>query len=693
MFFRPIRKMRNIFASLRGGEHPAEIAAGVCLGVFLGLTPFGLHLLIPIFLMLVFRCSTGLAFFSMGISKGFYLMLAGPFYHTGFYLLNETELFDGLIRTLMQTPIIGFMGFNRYLLFGSYVVCIAASLVLFPLVYVLIKGFRSHLIEWVKKPAFMQTFIQSTVGSWVIWLCFGNPGDDEEEEADETGGIGSYFGFLRLKVIGGLAGAGLLVFLVAFLGYGLAFTSLTSSALSSASGVDVRVESASFSPFTGRMSIEGIAGADPSSEKEDLFQVDEVVMDLNMYRVLAGKLHVSEVSLNKLLLNVRRNEDGSLNIDQVQKPAEEKKKEKEKPKDEQTYTEWVKEKGKEADWIELVKKYGDSMMGDEPSKEEKKTGDEQPPRTPEPGVEYRDGKRVIVFDADAAYPYKDRIPLVRVRKIALTDAEIGLTDQTATDTKQSLPNLEKMSGTIKNLSSDPSLLEQPITTSLEGQFDGNKQESLRIDGSYKPNQETSLKAALTQLDLARLRPLYKNTLPVQVKNGQLSNTAVKGSIVKNLINAPTTISLTNLNLKKKRNDQKLFGMKPDTSQYILDGINAYAKKQPITFDFLVDGPVNNPQFHWKGQFLAVARKGLKELGRQEAQKHINRINGELKNMKGEVEKDVKKEIDKISKSALESATSGDSKSVEDQVESSKKSVEENLKEKDLDDLNPFGGDD
>ena len=686
MYLGPLRKMRNLFAALRGGVHPAEIAAGFCLGLFLGLTPLGLHLLLPVIAMLVLRCSTGIAFFSMAISKGLYLALAGVFYHTGFYLLNETAVFDGLIQTLMSLPIIGLMGFNNYLLFGSYIICIAASILLFPLVYLLVHFFRHQIVEWITSPSWMQTFIHSTVGSWIIWLCFGNPVDrEDQEDEDSSTGIGWWFGFLRWKVVGGIAVLGVLLGVVVTIGYGLGFTALTSSALSTASGVDVRVEQASFSPFNGRFSISGMAGNDPSAEEKDMFRAEEVVVDLNMYRLLAGKMHVSEVSLNKLRMDVRRNEDGSLNVDAVTGEPEPDAKDPEQ----EGYREWLEKKGRSVDWIQLIRKYGEAYLEQEPTEEEPAPDEEKPERKPrEPGVVDRDGKRVVVFDADASYPYEDRIPLVKIDKIALNDAELGLTDRTTDEQGPGMPSLTNVSGQINHLSSDPSLLKDPVTTSIDGRFDGNENETVAVNGSYHPEQEQSMNLALSGLNLVRLRPLYEQTVPLEVKQGRLT-TNVKARVARGIIDAPTALSLAGLVLKKKSEDQQLFGMPADTSTQVLDGINAYAEEQPIAFDFLVDGPVENPQFHWKAQFLAVARKGLKSLGRKSAQKHLDRINGELESMKGEVQDTVKNEIENISKGALESAKSGDTDKLKEQVEESKKSVED-LKDKDLDDLNPFG---
>ncbi len=687
MFLGPLRRMRNIFAALRGGVHPAEIAGGFCLGLFLGLTPLGLHLLLPVIAMLVLRCSTGIAFFSMAISKGLYLILAGVFYHTGFYLLNETALFDGLIQTLMSLPIIGLMGFNNYLLFGSYTVCFAASLLLFPVVYILVRFFRHQIVNWITSPSWMQSFIHSTAGSWIIWLCFGNPADRADEDDTASAGLSWWFGFLRWKVVGGIAVLGILLGVVVTLGYGLGFTALTSSALSSASGVDVRVESASFSPFNGRFSLSGMAGNDPSAEQKDLFQAEEIVVDLNMYRLLAGKMHVSEVSLNKLRLDVRRNEDGSLNIDAVTgEPTPEPDTD---DTEEDGYREWLAEKGRSVDWIQLIRTYGESYFEEKPTEgEEPVADDQQPERKPtEPGVVYRDGERVVVFDADAAYPYKNRIPFVQIDTIALRDAELGLTDQTA-DQEADLPSLTNVSGRIDHLSSAPSLLEEPVTTNIDGRFDGNEEETLALGGSYHPEQEQSMSLALSGLNLVRLRPLYEQTVPVQVKQGRLT-TNVQAQVTDEMINAPTALALADLVLQKKSPEQTLFNMPPDTTTHVLEGINAYAEEEPIAFDFLVDGPVDNPQFHWKAQFLAVARKGLTSLGRKVAEKHLNRINGELESMKGEVQETVKKEIENISEGALESAKSGDTNKLKEQIEKSSKSVED-LKDKDVKDLNPFG---
>jgi len=705
MSFSAFFDVRKVFAALRGGAGPGEIALGVCLGLFLGLTPFGLHLLVPIAILLLVRCSTGLALFSFGVSKGFYLALSGLFYHTGFYLLNETALFDPLLRTLNTLPILGLIAFHEYLLFGSLFVTTLAALVLFPVLYVSVRAFRERFLAWITGFTWVSSFAASRVGSFLIWLCFGAAEQDEatsDEDAEEASmeaeenpsRVGGFpEGLIRWKIVGAgmVCVAGLLV--LSGLGYALTFSQLTGRALSAVTGTPVSVERASLSPLSGRVSLRGVAAQDPDDSSKNMFRWEEAVIDLNLYRLTAGFAHVSELSVSGLQFHVRRKSDGTLNLTEIGPDREKAPETKEPEAPSSGFVAWLKEKGASVDWLQIAKRY--MAYRRRQADEQPKKPDEQPAqekRPAVPGVEYRDGRRVVVFDADAAYPLEQSVPSFLIRTIALNDCELAVSDQTRDGT---LPPLRRVSGSIRNVTMSPGLIEDPLKGSLRGQFADRDGETIELATTYKPGSESTLTAEVSNLNLLRFHALYRHTLPVHVRNGRLTS-SLRATLARDRVTAPARISFNDLHLEGKQSGSSLFGLNAETSGYVLKGINAYARQQPITFDFLISGPVDRPEVHWKTKFLAVAKEGLRSLGKETFNKYADKIDQELQQARERVREELKQSSDELKKGAIKALQTGDTGALKKKVDeirsggTARDQLEKSVE--DVKKLNPFSSD-
>ncbi len=708
--------VRKIFSALRGGTHPFEIALGICLGLLIGLTPFGLHLLLPVGALLVFRCSTGLALFSFAVSKGFYLLLAGAFYRTGFYLLNNTNLFDPLVRQLNTLPVLGLMGWNRYLLFGAYAVVFMASLVLFPLIYFAVNTFREKIVQWLLDFSLVSSFVESRTGAFLIWLCFGpaaERSDDDPDESDADGEqktgtfkrmISGLFGLFRWKMTGPLIGFCIIVTALSAIGYAFSFDRLISATLTRASGTNVTLKTASLSPFTGRLTLNELSAEDPENSSRNLFTARRTVMDLNLYRLFAGYAHVSEMSVTGLRFDVRRRSDGTLNLQDLGTgPSEEPKKDPEKEQEE-SYVAWLKKKGKSVDWVQLIKKYlehrrkkPDEQPPKKPPSEEQPEPDDKKkqPKPTVPGVEYRNGKRVVVFDANAAYPLENTIPFFVIERIQLKDCKLNVSDETRQE--KELPPLQQIDGSIRSITSDFELHGKPLQLDVQGEFAGDAGGTLSLKGSYQPKKETSLNVSAKALNLLRFRGLYETSLPVNIREGRMSTT-LAGAIRRGKLSVPVDIAFQNLNLSRKQSGHTLFGLDAETTKYVLKGINAYGKQKPIAFRFMVSGPVNNPEVHWKAHFLKVAKEGLKSLGKEQFNAYINKIDSELKTAKKRVESELRKEGKKRKENLVQSIKSGDTRDLQKQLKSGTKNkgngkddVQESIDK--VKDLNPFSSDD
>ncbi|MFQ6118060.1 MAG: TIGR03546 family protein, partial [Candidatus Bipolaricaulia bacterium] len=141
----PLKLIRKIFKILQSELSPAQVGAGFSLGIFMGLAPLGLHSFLLLSLALLLRLSFSSFLISFGLFKLLYLPLRGASYLIGQAILKWPPL-DSLWETVLHWPIIAPLGFERYLLFGSYVLSFSIAIPVFLLVRFLVIRYRQSFV-------------------------------------------------------------------------------------------------------------------------------------------------------------------------------------------------------------------------------------------------------------------------------------------------------------------------------------------------------------------------------------------------------------------------------------------------------------------------------------------------------------------------------------------------------------------
>jgi len=141
----PWQPLRKLFRILRSSLSPNQIAFGFILGIFAGLPPMGLHVIVPLSLALLFRTSFTATLVSMGLFKLISLGLAPAGYAVGEYLLDPARGLDGLWRVLFHLPVSAPIGYNRYLLLGEIVIALGIAIPVFFGVRSAVKAYRDRL--------------------------------------------------------------------------------------------------------------------------------------------------------------------------------------------------------------------------------------------------------------------------------------------------------------------------------------------------------------------------------------------------------------------------------------------------------------------------------------------------------------------------------------------------------------------
>jgi uncharacterized protein (TIGR03546 family) len=677
----PLKKIRKIFKALRSDRTPHEIALGAFFGVFLGLTPAGSHLLLPILAILVFRCAIGMSLFTFAITKGFYFLFGSMAYGLGVKLLHEGSTFDGLVAFLHEAPILGLMGFNNYLLFGCYVLCVVVGIVLYAAVFGFVVAYRSKFEVWISDKALLEKVKDKKIFKFLSWILMGKDKRkklDEGEEVDikpeKRNPLGKVF---RLGFALGLPVVLVLVYVGSVFAVNATLATVMEQGIEENLRTPATVTSASLSLFSLGITIKGMSVADPKNHGESVFDAATINLDMDTLALLSGRLHVRNLSADGLQFNVVREADGTFNLDNFDatKPDEE-------TESGRKMQEWLETKAAETDWVGLVQRYleyRDEKAAEEAAREEPIDG------PVEEGGEW-------AFDPDAFEPVVATKPFLWIERVSAQNWSLAVEDRSAEGI--TVPQLQNIGGTIENISSNRSLVSGDLVVNLQVELSDNagRAEIQATVGHPAQGSPVDFKTNADALDLMMFKPLYEDSLPVKVLSGT-GSLGIGGTIADQRIDAPQTLSLNQLRLEKREPGQELFGLDAETSGYVIEGINAFCETNALEMTFRVHGPVSSPRFECKADFLAFAKAGLESLGRKELQKHIDRIDGELTKAQAALEEakdQAQQEIENAASDAINDALQGDTDSAKDRIDQAKDALKnedtkDNLKDQ-LEDL-------
>ncbi|MCD5409048.1 TIGR03546 family protein [Candidatus Bipolaricaulota bacterium] len=167
----PWSPLRNILKILKSSLSPGQIALGFALGMFAGLPPPGLHLLLPLTAALLLRVSFKAFLLSWGLFELLSFPLAPASYAVGRALLENETLYP-FWRFVTHLPVLAPMGYSRYLL-GSYVLALGLAVPLFLLVRYLVFKYRHSFSAWLASRGGLRRLRGKPLVRFLNWLFLG----------------------------------------------------------------------------------------------------------------------------------------------------------------------------------------------------------------------------------------------------------------------------------------------------------------------------------------------------------------------------------------------------------------------------------------------------------------------------------------------------------------------------------------
>ena len=159
--FALIKLIQSLFGALHSEGTPGQLAAGIVLGSFLGLTPLmNLHnaVILAALILLNVSFAGGMLGWAVFVPIGF---LLDPLFDWIGHRLLLTESLRGLWTSLYNTPVVPLTNFNNTVVLGSVVFALLFALPLFFATRLGVVRYRATIGERVRQSRFYKAVMAS----------------------------------------------------------------------------------------------------------------------------------------------------------------------------------------------------------------------------------------------------------------------------------------------------------------------------------------------------------------------------------------------------------------------------------------------------------------------------------------------------------------------------------------------------
>ncbi|MBI4402756.1 MAG: TIGR03546 family protein [Deltaproteobacteria bacterium] len=159
-----LRPLFHFFELIRKESSPFQLAAGVIMGIYLGLIPMlSLQWVFFLICVIIFRINVGMTLISFPIFWALSDPLTTFFDHVGFHMLTHYSMFRWLMAGLYHAPLIPFTRFNNSIVLGATLTALAVSVPIFTVLYLVFKKQGSNIFWAVVSTNFSRTLYATRV--------------------------------------------------------------------------------------------------------------------------------------------------------------------------------------------------------------------------------------------------------------------------------------------------------------------------------------------------------------------------------------------------------------------------------------------------------------------------------------------------------------------------------------------------
>lgn len=569
---------RKIGKFLRGKATPFQITSATVLGALLATLPgFGqapLLLLCLFFCMVILNANLFIAGITFLIAKLVYWLALPLYFHLGIWLVEGP--LNAPLAALVNAPVLAWFGLEYYAAVPALAIHFIIGLAIGILASRSLMSFRRKMATLESGSEAYKKYTSKKSIRVIAWLFLGGlQGKKSWEELSASKGPG-----LPVRPAGIV-----LVVSLAILGYvgfklldELIATQYTRDALERVNGATVDLASVSLDPASNRVTLNGLAMADPEDLTVNRFEADQLVAELSGLSLLAKKAVVDSVEITGARSGSARSLTGKLTQPNAE-PAKP-----ERDLSDLPLEDYLKNAQKWRDRLSAIKKAYDAVAP-HISKEEEPSETDDPTA---PGWRERLAQRA----AESGYAHVQAESLIResprILVRYLTADPIRVSGQE-----------ETYSLLATNLSSHPVLVAERGSIRIK-RNDGNADIELSLPSAERPSA-SGIKVSLREIDVDEIAEESGGKLPL---SGGTMAFSGEGEIDNGILNLPLQVLVRNTTVSAA-------GRAIDLAELPLD-VRLY-------------GPLEQPSLALPKDAL---QNVLKEGGKQQLQKIIDEKAGD-----------------------------------------------------------------
>lgn len=580
----------KIVGILEANISPKEIAAGVCLGIFLGFIPLNgpMALLLAAFFF-AFRINRVATLLTLPLFKFAYLLgLSGVAESTGYYLLAGIPGLAGFWKFITALPIIAYLNVNSTLVAGGVAIAFILSI---PVYFVSKKAVAAIQDKYAEK-------IKGTkYGKWAsrFRLAGAIAGDDAgavlsnvkvEVKTTIVTKVKSVMarskkskrGILGRINIPGIV-AIIVILAVIHFGVGLyaspALTSFIVDEVNKNTPAKISITKANLWPLTLSCSLKDLKVFDPKNAGARIAKIDKASVRVSLLGLLSKRLVFSEIHTKGGEINITGTPDGSFNV----MGLAEAKAGTGGAAGMSADSAWQFARGKKdlfGKIYEIIKKRFSKSAQDKA-----KAARDASRKVSAQTIELPKGRMVDFKTARDSY-------LFEIRDLAIDDASIRITYE------GQVIDIERSDLRLGRLAYDPVNGMRLDRAELKGDIKKSGAPAGNCDICFsrvftQSGQDAITNITLKDVDLDAIRAVYQDSLPVTVVKGRLtlsSRTHIEGD----KIDSRNVINISQHSFQPKAGAAAMVGFIPVAT--VIDALNGI---DPAHLKFDVKGTVDHPE--------------------------------------------------------------------------------------------------
>jgi uncharacterized protein (TIGR03546 family) len=302
---------RKIGKFLRGKATPFQIISASVLGALIGFVPGFMHapaLVIGLLVvLLVLNANLGIAAIVTVLAKLLALVVQPISFQVGRVLIDGPT--EPLFRWMINTPVLAWAGMDSYVTVGGVVLGLVLGVAIGVAFVRTLQAFRRKMGLLEEGSERYQKFTGRKSVKIATFLLVGGGRGKKSWDQLASRGVGN-----PVRVVGVVL-AVLLVGLVGVMQYALGdkiMTGILQSRLEQANGATIELETAELDFRAGRLTLGGLAMADPNALDTDLLRATEVQADISSTDLLTRRITFDRIALRDASSGEQRARPGVL---------------------------------------------------------------------------------------------------------------------------------------------------------------------------------------------------------------------------------------------------------------------------------------------------------------------------------------------------------------------------------------------